>query len=297
MVEGRDFVYAVDGTVVPYMPPEKLVLVACYGTAADMEHALARYGAANVDVVVEPQGFTALHYAIRRLNLAMVAVLLAAGASPNTPTTTGSTPLLLAAKYNAVNIARVLLRHRDIKPTSLTAHETEQRMTPLMWAAVHGNIELVSALCDAADALKVLPTQLLRATNRFGATPLMLAVAALPARIGASSGEKGEAQAEEASEEGGGDGGTRVSARERQRRLSASGSSLVGAGGRAPVAPTPVAGRDFASLPAENEDDKTGGALTMAAAAAAATRRWMRACGWRTRGALGRPSCAGTTTR
>lgn len=115
--------------------------------------------------------------------------LLAYGASPNQATSNGSTPLLLACRYNDVRIAKLLLTS-GLRAASLTAHDSEQRMTPMLWACLHCNAELVKLLCSSAQQLRVPAVVLARATNRFGQSPLMLACAACPARIGSSNAEK-----------------------------------------------------------------------------------------------------------
>ncbi|RYG40208.1 ankyrin repeat domain-containing protein, partial [archaeon] len=88
---GRDSYFGGEGALIPYIAPDKLFYIVAYGTAADVENTLLRYGDASVDVIVEPQGINALHLAIRRGVPDMVRALLQHGANPNTPTVSGCT--------------------------------------------------------------------------------------------------------------------------------------------------------------------------------------------------------------
>jgi len=180
-----------------------------------MEHTLERYGSESIDARVEPAGLNALHIAIRRgafkiaqvflsysrlvqASLAgtlkrsfrvIVQVLLSHGANANQATTNGSTALLLACRYNDLRMAR-LIAASGLRPATLTAHDSEQRMTPMLWACLHCNADLVKLLCTTALQLRVSPGVLARTTNRFGQSPIMLAFAACPARVGSSNAEK-----------------------------------------------------------------------------------------------------------
>lgn len=62
-------------------------------------------------------------------------------------------------------------------------------MTALLWACVHCSVELVQLLLAAALQYRVPLTTLTRTTDRFGHSPLMMAFAACPARLGSSSGD------------------------------------------------------------------------------------------------------------
>lgn len=55
-------------------------------------------------------------------------------------------------------------------------------MTPLLWACIHCNVILVRLLLESAQRCHVPLTTLTRTTNRFGASPLMLAFSAAPMR-------------------------------------------------------------------------------------------------------------------
>ena len=116
-------------------------------------------------------------------------VLLSHGANANQATTNGSTALLLACRYNDLRMAR-LIAASGLRPATLTAHDSEQRMTPMLWACLHCNADLVKLLCTTALQLRVSPGVLARTTNRFGQSPIMLAFAACPARVGSSNAEK-----------------------------------------------------------------------------------------------------------
>jgi len=59
----------------------------------------------------------------------------------------------------------------------------------MLWACLHCNLELVRLLCSFAQQLRVPPVVLARVTNHFGHSPLMLACAKIPARVGSSNGE------------------------------------------------------------------------------------------------------------
>jgi len=54
--------------------------------------------------------------------------------------------------YNDLRNAKALLLAGGLRASSLIAHDSEQRMTPLMWACVHGNADLVRALLAAISA-------------------------------------------------------------------------------------------------------------------------------------------------
>lgn len=50
----------------PSITPDVLVRVAMYGSSTDLEHTLMRYGNETIDARVEPFGWNALHFAVRR---------------------------------------------------------------------------------------------------------------------------------------------------------------------------------------------------------------------------------------
>jgi ankyrin repeat protein len=245
--------------VIPWIAPDKFVLIACYGSSTDMENAILRYGPGMIDAIVEPQGFNSLHYAIRRCNVSMVQVLLKHGANPNTPSSNGSTPLLLACKYNCSKVARRILQHKGIQGTALISAETEQKMTPLMWACIHASLELVDLLFAAASRLHVAATQLIKSTNRAGSTALMVALAAYDARFGCTDGELG-AWHDENDAHSEPDKGGRSSARDKEGTAEKvrKGSMVT------PTSPLPI---EMGELTDREVDDKTAGHMAFSFAA------------------------------
>lgn len=229
--EGVDFVLSEEGIAVPFIPPEKFVLVAAYGRTVDVEAALLRYGRATLDAVVEPHGMSALHFAVRRGNEGMVDLLLRAGANPNVPSSRGFTPLALACKFGHTGVAEQLLAHPLLRPNALVTADSEQRMTPLLWACLHADPRLAATIGDKARSCGVDPAHLLRATDRHGASPLALACAAVPSRLGSTDGEFG-AWAEDDDHDASSSSSSSASA-------SSMIDSAAGAGGASSTAATP----------------------------------------------------------
>ena len=58
----------------PFIAPEDLVQVAMHGSSTDMNNTLLRFGPASIDFRIEPYGWNALHFAIRRGSPQMVQV-------------------------------------------------------------------------------------------------------------------------------------------------------------------------------------------------------------------------------
>ncbi len=126
----------------------------------------------------EPDGTTALHYAVHRGDLDTVETLLAAGARVDAVTRYGVRPLALAAENGDAAIVRRLLtagadpngsqpggetalmtaaRTGDTETiraliahgADVAAREETRSQTPLMWAAVNGNAAAITALVAA----------------------------------------------------------------------------------------------------------------------------------------------------
>ena len=89
----------------------------------------------------EPDGSTALHWAIRRNNSEMARLLIAAGANPAAATRYSVAPLHLAASNGNAAILEMLLKAGvDVNSTSL------EGQTALMTAATNGNPEAIRVL-------------------------------------------------------------------------------------------------------------------------------------------------------
>jgi ankyrin repeat protein len=137
--------------------------------------------------VGEPDGTTALHYAVRYDDLALVDRLITAGAkvnvanrygvtpialacesggaavverllkagvSPNTTGPLGETALHTCAHTGRVDAAKVLLAHG----AQVNAGENWRGQTPLMWAAAQGHAEMMRALIEAGADVNVRST-------------------------------------------------------------------------------------------------------------------------------------------
>ena len=99
--------------------------------------------------LAQADGTTALHWAVRWQQDALVDKLLKAGANPKAATRFGATPLYLAAvNGNAAEIRRLVKAGVDVNATVL-----ENGETPLMFAARTGNPAAVAALLDAGAAV------------------------------------------------------------------------------------------------------------------------------------------------
>ena len=112
----------------------------------------------------QPDGMTALHWAVYRNHAETVERLLQANADANAKTRYGVTPLVIACQNGNAAVATLLLKSNAGANDKLSGGET-----PLLIAARTGNQELVQALLEhGADP---------NATERQGQTPLMWAAA------------------------------------------------------------------------------------------------------------------------
>jgi uncharacterized protein len=116
--------------------------------------------------VARPDGMTALHWAARRGDVAMVQALIQAGAHVEAPTRIGAyTPLHVAARGGHAAVVRALL--------GAAAHAratTTSQATPLHLAAGSGSADAVTALLDRGASVNALESS-------WGQTPLIFAAA------------------------------------------------------------------------------------------------------------------------
>jgi uncharacterized protein len=146
---------------------------------------------------VEPDGSTALHEAVRRQNLeitdlliaagadvkvanrynitplslacangnaALIERLLKAGADPNATSEEGQTALMTAALNGKVDAVKLLLAHH----AQVNVQEPTKGQSAVMWAASEGNTAAVEMLLEVGADLK--------AKSKGGFTPLLFAV-------------------------------------------------------------------------------------------------------------------------
>ena len=96
-------------------------------------------------------------------NAAMVVLLLKSGANLHTPSRAGETALMMAARTGSVDAVKVLLK----AGADVNAKETSLGQTALMWAAAEGHTDVVRVLIErGADV---------RAKSKAGFTPLLFA--------------------------------------------------------------------------------------------------------------------------
>ena len=98
----------------------------------------------------QPDGMTALHWAVQHSDAAMVRALLTAGAVPDIKNAFGVHPLAIAATNGNTEIARLLLKAGVNVNDTLAGGETA-----LMTAARVGNPELTALLIDKGADLSV----------------------------------------------------------------------------------------------------------------------------------------------
>jgi ankyrin repeat protein len=152
---------------------------------------------ANSDVnMLLPDKSTVLHRAVDRQDRESVALLLAAGARPNTADIDGITPLMLACELGDPVIVTSLLNAgadaRAVRPDGVTAlslcagrstsaalevlvekgaevnHSDANGQTPLMWAAARGDIDNIKFLVSKGANVNAM--------ERKGFTPLFFAL-------------------------------------------------------------------------------------------------------------------------
>jgi uncharacterized protein len=123
----------------------------------------ARVGAAN------SYGVTPLALACENGSTAMIERLLAAGADANSASPAGETVLMTASRTGRVDAVRVLLAHG----AKVNEHEASHGQTALMWAAAANNADVVRALIDAGAEVNAhaLGTQVNQAVRRRKGAP------------------------------------------------------------------------------------------------------------------------------
>jgi uncharacterized protein len=138
------FVLLSAGMLQAVVPMPEVVAAAKAGDEAAIEALLHKH--ANVRSA-EPDGTTALHWAVRAGNISMAQLLLRAGADANAMNRYGITPLSLAASAgNAPMIAILLKAGADVKKADAALPDGEKL---LMLAARTDGTEAVEALVNA----------------------------------------------------------------------------------------------------------------------------------------------------
>ncbi len=111
----------------------------------DIETAELLVAAGAVPDASNELGVTPLYLACENGNAAVVRVLLAAGATPHAVLPSGETALMTAARAGSVGAVRALLAHG----ADPQAREAMEEQTALMWAASQRHAGVVEALLDA----------------------------------------------------------------------------------------------------------------------------------------------------
>ena len=106
---------------------------------------------AGADVNVSNRlGASALFVAARNGDATMVETLLQAGANPNLALEMGETPLMTASRAGAVRATRLLIE----AGASVNKREQSRLQTALMWAAAQNHLGVASELIDAGADLE-----------------------------------------------------------------------------------------------------------------------------------------------
>lgn len=128
--------------------------LADYAREGKRDIVLAAITSPDVDVdETEPDGSTALHWAVYRVDHDMVRALLAAGATPNVTNRYGSTPLTEAVKLGDVELVRMLL-DAGADPDS----PNQDNQTALMLAASIGSLEIATLLIERGADVNAIET-------------------------------------------------------------------------------------------------------------------------------------------
>eukprot|EP00961_Rhodomonas_salina_P054666 734380-Rhodomonas_salina.1 len=150
-------------------PDKSTVLILAASNEDEPLVALFLSGRAEVDVQDE-KGWTALMYATKKLNAAIVKKLVDAGGSVDgVDRHSGTTPLMLAVQKGNSAIVSVLLAGKG-RDATLDRQDAVKRRTALIYAASAGYVELTTALLRANAATEIADcdgeTALLAATHR-----------------------------------------------------------------------------------------------------------------------------------
>jgi uncharacterized protein len=122
---------------------------AVYRVDRELVTALLRKGARAQ--VVNRYGSSPLAEAVRVASVELVAMLLEAGADANVGNEDGQTPLMLAARTGNLAVAKQLVEHG----ADVNAREHFRDQSALMWAAAEGHVDLVAFLVSKKADLSV----------------------------------------------------------------------------------------------------------------------------------------------
>ncbi len=110
----------------------------------DLETAELLMGAGADLNAANDYGVTPLSLACSNRNAAIVQKLLRAGADPNAAPGTGEIPLMTAARMGSIEVVELLLAHG----VDVNAKETRRGQTPLMWAISFGHPDIAEVLVE-----------------------------------------------------------------------------------------------------------------------------------------------------